>query len=632
MLGRRVPPFCLLFSFSQTISPLRSPADGGHVSSFLAAEPGPIIPALPPQPPPPRPSLGSGATHQDKVIGEIIQLVNVQREVLERMQQNLRVLLITVPIDEVRLRAVEAENAHLRNQIDTEAKSLRDMERTIIFDPTQLFKSDLILQDLRLQHRQLEIYHNEIVSVLLPTPPGVITVEKPNCALMVTKQPFPMVISKGKQLQEDQLVVQMICGAATLVEVLSPVRAELESAGKPISKGTSAISNGPSGSTKKHIERESQALDQTRGIARFPIKFLTGTRKSCVAMKFVLNAKIGGVNQLISSHHTHPFIVITNDCQWEGSEGALLKSEVFAESTEVLWPFFVNILQRHFLKATRQNPMQPARPLAMFDFNYIMDKFVNKATVNHKSFDVFWGWFGKVLQTLRYKRHITHMWQNGIIFMFMTRDRVTQILRGQEVGTFLVLFSEAYGGQLEISYVAPADARPNTPPMSPMSLLHTSSAPTLSISSPAAVVPFKSLSSPVLGGPDGSQSQQSHMSLELAYATSLSSAQLTPSSSSHLSVPHTSLSTKIKHYLVSTNDTIGSKRTLPDFLNECAQFTHILQISQGVMGCANDWQTVAQMHAPPFKRFPKDQLLESLYSKKGSSSPGPAANGYDPLE
>lgn len=41
--------------------------------------------------------------------------------------------------------------------------------------------------------------------------------------------------------------------------------------------------------------------------------------------------------------------------------------------------------------------------------------------------------------------------------MFLTRDRVTHILRNQDPGCFIILFSEAYPGQLEISYVASAD-------------------------------------------------------------------------------------------------------------------------------------------------------------------------------
>jgi hypothetical protein len=100
---------------------------------------------------------------------------------------------------------------------------------------------------------------------------------------------------------------------------------------------------------------------------------------------------------------------------------------------------------------------------------------------------------------------------------------------------------------------------------------------------------------------------------------------------SHI-VPHTGVCTtsgyKIKHYLVQPNDTSGSKRTLPDFLNECPQFTHILQLSVSVLNTTTDWNSIGM---PAFKKLPKDQILEPYYSKRGAMSPGFIANGYDPL-
>jgi len=57
---------------------------------------------------------------------------------------------------------------------------------------------------------------------------------------------------------------------------------------------------------------------------------------------------------LISKDMSHPFVVITNECQWEGSAGTLLKKDAFGGQLEIPWPQFVNTLQRHFLIATKQ--------------------------------------------------------------------------------------------------------------------------------------------------------------------------------------------------------------------------------------------------------------------------------------
>jgi hypothetical protein len=57
---------------------------------------------------------------------------------------------------------------------------------------------------------------------------------------------------------------------------------------------------------------------------------------------------------------------------------------------------------------------RPKRPLSRYDFKYLHQKFFGaKDKINHKDFDAFWEWFGKVLQRLRYQRHIGSMWQAG---------------------------------------------------------------------------------------------------------------------------------------------------------------------------------------------------------------------------
>jgi hypothetical protein len=85
-------------------------------------------------------------------------------------------------------------------------------------------------------------------------------------------------------------------------------------------------------------------------VAKFPLKFLTGTRKSCVTLRFVVQVititkfqaytlltratqvkTASNTVSTVESNASQPFIVITNDCQWEGSEGTLLKNEAFSD-------------------------------------------------------------------------------------------------------------------------------------------------------------------------------------------------------------------------------------------------------------------------------------------------------------
>jgi hypothetical protein len=49
---------------------------------------------------------------------------------------------------------------------------------------------------------------------------------------------------------------------------------------------------------------------------------------------------------------------------------------MFYVQPEVPWPHFANILQRHFLRATRQDPSRPARCLSLHDLEYLHSKLL----------------------------------------------------------------------------------------------------------------------------------------------------------------------------------------------------------------------------------------------------------------
>lgn len=75
-----------------------------------------------------------------------------------------------------------------------------------------------------------------------------------------------------------------------------------------------------------------------RRIAKFYLKFLSGTRKNPVRLRFGIQLQINqnGAAQTVTveSNSSRPFIVITNECQWEESEGILLKKDAFGEQVK----------------------------------------------------------------------------------------------------------------------------------------------------------------------------------------------------------------------------------------------------------------------------------------------------------
>ena len=51
-----------------------------------------------------------------------------------------------------------------------------------------------------------------------------------------------------------------------------------------------------------------------------------------MTLRFVVQVKTASNTvSTVESNASQPFIVITNDCQWEGSEGTLLKNEAFSD-------------------------------------------------------------------------------------------------------------------------------------------------------------------------------------------------------------------------------------------------------------------------------------------------------------
>jgi hypothetical protein len=69
---------------------------------------------------------------------------------------------------------------------------------------------------------------------------------------------------------------------------------------------------------------------------------------------------------------------------------------------KVSWAYFANVIQRHFLIVTRQDPEAPSRSLSRSELSFLFSNLLGgKQVVDAKSFAVFWDWYGKCLQVLR---------------------------------------------------------------------------------------------------------------------------------------------------------------------------------------------------------------------------------------
>lgn len=334
------------------------------------------------------------------------------------------------------------QHTTLKDQIDMEMKALQTFYTQTVLHPAEVHRLLILVQELKIQQTQLELFRQELHQLVQSHAPS-----RCIATLVISQEPFPMVVTKGKQLDEDAVVVQLLSGANVEFQSFSPMKVVM------------LWDNHQSKSTsQKTIEEDTQAIDAYNRVAKWHLKFLNGTRKNSVTLRFVMQVQVaqpngGPVTVTVESHPTRPFIVITNECQWEESEGALLKKEAFGEQNEIYWPQFANVLQRHFLRATRQDAVNPSRSLCKTDLEYIHSRFFDSQTViTPKAYTEFWNWFGKTVKKLRYQRHILSLWQLGQIHGFLHRDAVHSILRGQDGGTFLVRFSERHAGQFAVAY------------------------------------------------------------------------------------------------------------------------------------------------------------------------------------
>eukprot|EP00026_Physarum_polycephalum_P002638 Phypoly_transcript_02646.p1 GENE.Phypoly_transcript_02646~~Phypoly_transcript_02646.p1 ORF type:complete len:603 (+),score=111.89 Phypoly_transcript_02646:163-1971(+) len=394
-----------------------------------------VAPQLPPQPVP-QPIQAQQTAQQ--ILGTIYSLLTEQDEKLKKIHHEQAQLLQQPQVEPYN--ALTAQQRALKEQMDAEVRALTQLSQQVIMDPPDLARLVVLQQELRIQIKQLELYIMELQQLTQQGGGQVVA------ALVVRKQPFPVVITKGKQLSEGQLAVQLLTGANPTVTSTGPVKATLL-----------CESHNPStkGAPSSPLESDAQPLNGPAKSGDFPLKFMAGTRKAAVHLKFGIPVRSPVASATIESDMSHPFVVITNECQWEGSAGTLLKKDAFGGQLEIPWPQFVNTLQRHFLIATKQDLVRPKRALSMYDFHYINTQFFGSRTVvQQKDFDNFWNWFGKSMQTLRYQRHISSMWQAGIIYGLINRDDVNSALLHQDPGTFLIRFSERNPGQLGIAYVS----------------------------------------------------------------------------------------------------------------------------------------------------------------------------------
>lgn len=249
-----------------------------------------------------------------------------------------------------------ATYASMRDGAKADLARIDAQWRGTVIDPALLARVTALRKQIEAQQKHVNVLAKELEAG--PQHIGAVCVAE----LLIIKDPFPMIITKGKQLDDDQLTVKLLTGTMPNYEGVSTVKASLALDQHQRPTGT--------------IDNNTCNLDSVKLTASFALKFSSGTRKSPVSIRFAMQIQQGEMMHPVESDLTDAFIVITNDSQWEGSIGYLLKRDLFGNaSVNISWPFFVNELQKQFIWVTRQDPLNPRRPLSQLDIQYLHLKF-----------------------------------------------------------------------------------------------------------------------------------------------------------------------------------------------------------------------------------------------------------------
>jgi len=162
-----------------------------------------------------------------------------------------------------------------------------------------------------------------------------------------------------------------------------------------------------------------------------------------------------------STRGHYPLIAITNESQWMDAELKLLLKDIFPNHDDVhhhgsvSWNSFANCLHRRFLRATVTKQTEDnARPFSATDWKYFHERFFDSSRhVTCEKIIAFWKWFGPIMQTLRFKKHISSLWLSGMLFGFVSKEVCCYELEQQRDGTFIVRFSEKFPGLFAVAFV-----------------------------------------------------------------------------------------------------------------------------------------------------------------------------------
>jgi hypothetical protein len=291
-------------------------------------------------------STGGPANAQaQQQLNKLHQVTLQTKEALEKMRSMQRPLMQRPEMQAFKV--LDVEQKALKTKLEAGLALLQHVNRSYSLEPPELHKHSFLKQELEVQLQQLDLYMRELQLLLQPPAPrvyaAIFCAALPNfsssiAALAIIKQPFPLVITKSKQLSEQNMQVKLLTGASMDPVSCSPVKAsmvrlQIRARFSPSNSFKIIDTHQVKDAVDKALGCCTQPLDPVTQVAQFPLKFQMGTRKNSVTIKFSMQLKVGqgdsAATATIESESSRHFVVITNEIQWQGSAGTLLKRDAF---------------------------------------------------------------------------------------------------------------------------------------------------------------------------------------------------------------------------------------------------------------------------------------------------------------
>eukprot|EP01122_Echinamoeba_exundans_P005035 TRINITY_DN15217_c0_g1_i1.p1 TRINITY_DN15217_c0_g1~~TRINITY_DN15217_c0_g1_i1.p1 ORF type:complete len:652 (-),score=137.10 TRINITY_DN15217_c0_g1_i1:1704-3659(-) len=323
---------------------------------------------------------------------------------------------------------------NLQQNINEGARTLFEIILHVLADAPGLALVRSELAELELLGAKVDLYLQELRQ-LSANPGGF-----PVCVIRVAQQPLPIVMFKGKEI-DDTYILQVLLGSQCRLDSISAVRASI-------------VSDNPNFKSPDELENNAADIDTpTMKASMHGIKINVSTRMDTTYFKFHAQIARGNERRHIESDRSFPFIVITNESQWADAAGRLMLLDAFGLENQVQWPQFANTLHSHYLNATSQKPEHAERPIYPYEFKFIHERwFGNKPIVTRAEAHEFWKFFGACLSTIRFKRYILRFWIGGLIFGFIDKSHCSALLDQQGIGAFLIRFSESSPGYFALAH------------------------------------------------------------------------------------------------------------------------------------------------------------------------------------